>query len=83
MSKLLAIVAGLKAILIAASVAFARGDMLSVILIPVLFNLAALGASRSVRRCRATLWWFRQATIAAADFKFTQTMRSSLNTKER
>ena len=44
MSKLLAIVASLKAILIAASVAFARGDMLSVILISVLFNLAELGA---------------------------------------
>ena len=44
MSKLLAIVASLKAILIAASFAFARGDMLSVILISVLFNLAELGA---------------------------------------
>jgi hypothetical protein len=43
MSKLFAIVAGLKAILIAASVALARGDMLSVILISVLFNLAELG----------------------------------------
>ena len=44
MSKLLAIVASLKAILIAASVAFARGDMLAVIVISVLFNLAELGA---------------------------------------
>jgi len=44
MSKLLAIVASLKAILIAASVAFARGDMLPVIVISVLFNLAQLGA---------------------------------------
>jgi Na+/H+-dicarboxylate symporter len=44
MSKLLAIVATLKGILIAASVAFARGDMLPVILISVLFNLAELGA---------------------------------------
>ena len=44
MSKVLAIVAGLKAILIAASVAFARGDVLPVILISVLFNLAQLGA---------------------------------------
>jgi hypothetical protein len=44
MSKLLAIGASLKAILIAASFAFARGDMLSVILISVLFNLAELGA---------------------------------------
>jgi hypothetical protein len=44
MSKLLAIVASLKAILIAANVAFARGDMLSLILISVLFNLGELGA---------------------------------------
>jgi len=44
MSKLLAIVVSLKAILITASVAFTRGDMLSVILISVLFNLAELGA---------------------------------------
>jgi hypothetical protein len=44
MSKLLATVASLKANLIAASVAFARGDMLSVILISVLFNLGGLGA---------------------------------------
>ena len=43
MSKLLAIAASLKAILIAASVALARGDMLSVILISVLFNLAQFG----------------------------------------
>jgi hypothetical protein len=46
MSKLFAIVASLKAILIAASVALARGDMLSVILISVLFNLAQLGAKQ-------------------------------------
>ena len=44
MSKLLAMVATLKAILIAACVAFARGDMLSVILISVLFYLVELGA---------------------------------------
>jgi hypothetical protein len=44
MSKLLAILASLKAILIAASVAFACGDMLPVILISILFNLAELGA---------------------------------------
>jgi hypothetical protein len=44
MSKLLATLATLKAILIAASVAFARGDMLPVILISILFNLAQLGA---------------------------------------
>jgi hypothetical protein len=43
MSKLLAIVASLKAVLIAASAAFVRGDMLSVILISLLFNLAELG----------------------------------------
>jgi hypothetical protein len=44
MSKVLAIVTGLKAILITAGVAIARGDMLPVILISVLFNLAQLGA---------------------------------------
>ena len=44
MSKLFVTVASLKAILIAASVALARGDMLSVILISVLFNIAQLGA---------------------------------------
>src|SRR5258706_6349177 len=44
MSKILAIVASSKAILVVASVAFARGDMLSVILISALFNLAELGA---------------------------------------
>jgi hypothetical protein len=43
-SKLLAIAATLKASLFAASVALARGDMLPVILISVLFNLAQLGA---------------------------------------
>jgi hypothetical protein len=36
-------VAALKAILIAASAAFARGDMLPIVLISVLFNLAQLG----------------------------------------
>jgi hypothetical protein len=44
MSKFLAILATLKAILIAASVAFARGDMLPVILISILVNLTQLGA---------------------------------------
>jgi ABC-type glucose/galactose transport system permease subunit len=44
MPKLLAIVTSLKGILITAGVAFARGDMLPVILISVLFNLAYLGA---------------------------------------
>ena len=44
MPKLLATLAALKAILIAASVAFARGDMLPVILISILFNLAQSGA---------------------------------------
>jgi hypothetical protein len=49
LSKLLAIVASLKAILIGASVAFARGDMLPVILISVLFNLVQLGATPAGR----------------------------------
>jgi hypothetical protein len=44
MSKLLAILATLKATLIAASVALARGDMLPVILISILLNLTQLGA---------------------------------------
>ena len=44
MSKLLALLATLKATLIAASVAFARGDMLPVILISILLNLTQLGA---------------------------------------
>jgi hypothetical protein len=44
MSKLLAIVTSLKAILIAASVAFARGDVLPVILISLVFNFVRLGA---------------------------------------
>jgi hypothetical protein len=43
MPKLLAVVNGLKAILIAASVSFARGDVLPAILISVLFNLIQLG----------------------------------------
>ena len=45
MSKPLAIVTSLKAIFITASIALARGDMLPVILISVLFNLAQLGAN--------------------------------------
>jgi hypothetical protein len=44
MSKLLAILTALKAILIAASIAFARGDMLPIILISILLNLAQLSA---------------------------------------
>jgi len=43
MSKLVAILASLKSILIAASIAFGRGDMLPVILISILLNLAELG----------------------------------------
>ncbi len=50
MSKLLAIAATLKAILIAASFALARGDMLPVILISVVLNLAQLGAKSSSER---------------------------------
>jgi Na+/H+-dicarboxylate symporter len=47
MSRLIAIVATLKAILIASSFALARGDMLSVVLISAFFNLAQLGAKSS------------------------------------
>jgi hypothetical protein len=54
MSKLLAIVAAMKAILIGASIAFARGDMLPVILISMLFNLAQLGA-KPVSQLRDTI----------------------------
>jgi hypothetical protein len=43
MSKLLAIAASLKAILISANVALARGDMLSVILVSTLFHFVQLG----------------------------------------
>jgi hypothetical protein len=50
MSKFLAIAATLKAILIAASFALARGDMLLVILISALFNLAHVGAKPSSER---------------------------------
>jgi hypothetical protein len=44
MTKLLAFGASLKGIFIMASIAFVRGDMLPVILISVLFNLAHLSA---------------------------------------
>ena len=44
MSKLFAVVATLKVHLIAASFDLARGDMLPVILISVMFNLAQLAA---------------------------------------
>ena len=50
MSKLLAAATTVKAVLIAASFACARGDMLSVILISVVFNLAQLGAKPSSER---------------------------------
>ena len=50
MSKLLAIAATLKAILIAASFALARGDMLSIILISAVLNLAHVGAKPSSER---------------------------------
>ena len=56
MSKLLAIVAALKPILIAASAVFARGDMLPVLLISALFCLTSFSwaQSRSVRPYRLT-----------------------------
>ena len=44
MSKLLAVAAGLKAAALAAGIALARGDMLPVILISLVFNLVQLGA---------------------------------------
>lgn len=72
MSKPLAIVATLKGILIAASVAFARGDMMPVILISVLFNLAQLGAKPGGRRWRETPSWCRRAMMRAANFEITR-----------
>jgi hypothetical protein len=68
MSKLLAIVAPLKAILITASVAFARGDVLPVILISVLFNLGQLGAKPGAGRA-ARASWSRAALMIVADLK--------------
>jgi len=50
MSRLLAIAATLKAVLIAASFALARGDMFSVILISAVFHLAQLGAKPSTEQ---------------------------------
>ena len=47
MTKLVAIIASLKGVFIMASIAFVRGDMLPVILISVLFNLAHLSAKPS------------------------------------
>jgi hypothetical protein len=44
MSKLLALLASAKAILIVAATTFATGDRLPVVLISLLFNLAELGA---------------------------------------
>ena len=44
MSRLLAIAASLKVVFITAGFAFVRGDMLPVILISLVFNLAQLGA---------------------------------------
>jgi Na+/H+-dicarboxylate symporter len=44
MSKILAVAAFLKATLVASSFAFARGDMLPVIVISALFSLAQLNA---------------------------------------
>jgi hypothetical protein len=44
MPRLIAITVNLKAILIAAGAAVARGDMLPVVLISVLFSLVELGA---------------------------------------
>jgi Na+/H+-dicarboxylate symporter len=50
MSRLLAIAATVKAVFIAASFALARGDMLSVILISAVFNLAQLSAQSSTEK---------------------------------
>jgi hypothetical protein len=70
MSKSLAIAASLKAVLIAASVAFARGDMFCVILISILFNLAGLGAKPA-------------GQTPPCDSTVASSSDASLNTKER
>jgi hypothetical protein len=49
MSKLLAVLTTLKAILIVVAVTFASGDRLPVILISLLFNLTQLGAKPAGR----------------------------------
>jgi hypothetical protein len=71
MSKLFAIVAGLKAILIAASVAFARGDMLPVILISVLFHLAQLRAKPVGQAVPRDTIVVSRSHDEAADFEIT------------
>jgi hypothetical protein len=50
MSKLLAITGSLKATLMVAGFAFARGDMLPVILISALFNLAPQRHAKPAKR---------------------------------
>jgi hypothetical protein len=65
--KLLAIAATLNAILFAASVAFARGDMLPVILISILFNLAQLGAKPVGQPVPRAGIWRQGATMRAAE----------------
>ena len=52
-SKLSAIMVSLKVILITANIRFTRGDMLPLILISVLFNLAKLGAGKAFSAIRA------------------------------
>jgi hypothetical protein len=55
MSKLFATVTSVKANFIAASVAFARGDILPAILLSILFNLVQLGAKPAGRAERDTI----------------------------
>jgi hypothetical protein len=68
MSKLLTITIALKATLMAAGFAFARGDMLPVILISAVFNLALQCDAKPVRQtARQDTMTTRQEISAAAN----------------
>jgi hypothetical protein len=68
MSKLLTITTALKAIFMATGLTFALGDMLPVILISALFNLALQCDAKTVRQtARQDTMTTRQEISAAAD----------------
>ena len=68
MSKLLAVLTTLKAILIVAAVTFASGDRLPVILISLLFSLADLGAKHIGQTVRRDIVIVSSIHDPAADF---------------
>jgi hypothetical protein len=72
MSKLLSVAAYLKAILVVSSFAFARSDMLPVILISALFSLAQLNAKSIGQTVPRDAVRVRRAKIEAADFERAQ-----------